>query len=160
MPITFGSAFKPVLDQLRALGGAFGLRPYTVFVRVRTSAGDRPGAGNTYLDNDGGPDVQMTVGRPPLGPQPVMVKMLSNRDIIASGGLYRDRDLRVGPITPTVGLVGSTFDPLQFGRSGTEIFWLVVGGDMAPGGSWHTRIQVETTALHTYLVLRATGTQP
>jgi hypothetical protein len=164
---TFASAIKVALDTRRAIAGLMGLRIYSVFVRQRRWSGKRVGVG-TSVDNNGGPDVQLTNSLPPpLGKQPVRVRAVSNKDIIASGGLYRDLDLRVGPITPAYlasilpagGFSDATVDPPQVGSVPTEIFWLVKGPGLPPGGSIHERIGFEETALHIYLILRAKGTQ-
>lgn len=167
--ITFGSAIKMALDVRREIGGIMGLRPFSVFVRTRRWSGGRVGQG-TYVDNAGGPDVQLTNGVPLPGipPQPVRVRQMSSKDIIASGGLFRDRDLRVGPVTPPYpagvlpagGFGDSTIDPPQDGTVPTEIFWIVFGPGMFPGGSMCTKVQEEVTALHYSLVLRSTGGQP
>jgi hypothetical protein len=162
----FVPTILPALDQIRAIGGLLGLRPYTVFIRTRQWPDRRVGY-KTFVDNNGGPDVQLTDGQAPIGPQPVRVRLLSNKDIIASGGLYRDRDLRVGPITPAYlasilpagGFGDSTVDPPQVGSVPTEILWIVKGPSLPPQGSIHERIGMEETALHIYLVLRAKGSQ-
>lgn len=168
MAITFASAIKLALDQRRSIAGLMGLRPFTVFVRTRRWSGARLGLG-TFVDNGGGPDIQLTNGTlpAPMGPQPVMVKAVSNKDIVASGGLYRDRDLRVGPITPTYlanvlpagGFGDSTIDPPQTGSVPTEVFWIVFGPGMFPGGSLCMKVGEIVTALHYELILRATGAQ-
>lgn len=153
------------LDDCRAIRGEVGLIPFKVFVRIREWSGERQGDGSEFRD---GPDLQITVGKG-KDKQPVRVRMTTNKDIIASGGIYRDRDLRVGPITPDYGpdSTGASggfgqalLDPSPKGDTTTEIFWRVEGGDMAPGGSWYEKIGQETTALHTYVMLRSTGTKP
>src|ERR1700730_9731962 len=120
--MTFVPTILPALDQVRAIGGLLGLRVYTVFVRRRQWSGNRVGLG-TSVDNNGGPDIQLTDGTPPIGPQPVRVRNVSNKDITASGGPYRDRDLKVEPLTPAYlatifpagGFGDSTIDPPQGG---------------------------------------------
>jgi hypothetical protein len=176
--LSLAQSLLPVVDTVRAIPGLFGLAPFKVFVRVRIWSGDRPGSGN-FIDNvdTNGQDVQITVGQPPMGPQPCKAEFLSNKDIIASAGVYRDRDIKVGPFTPSYalsptacaaigcsppmgGVAESTVDPPQIFNTVTEIFWRVEGPSMAPGGSWCTRVGFEATALHYFVVLRGNGEQP
>jgi len=161
---TFRDAILPALDQVRSIGGLLGLRRFVVTVHVRTWSGERPGVGTTIdrsviLTNQG-PGAATTA--------PVQVNQLSAKDIIASGGLYRDRDMKVGPMTPTYaatnslnagGFDDSTLD-VPTTSSPTEIFWNITGDGMPAGGVWCDKIGEEATALHYYVILRATGRQP
>lgn len=153
----------PVLDIVRSVGAVIGLRPFTVKVRVRTYNGARVGQG---LKTD--VDTVLTNQFVDRSRQPVMVKTLTQKDVIASGGLYRDRDLRVGPITPSYaaslgilagGFGDSTVDPPP-PLVPTEIFWNVTGPGMPSGGAWCSKIGEEVTALHYYVILRADGRRP
>ncbi len=161
---TLRDAILPALDQIRSIGGILGFRRFTVTVRVRSWSGERPGVGvvfekNVVLTNQG-------IGSTPT--VPVRVRQLSAKDIIASGGLYRDRDMKVGPMTPTYaaslglragGYDDSTLDvPTTY--SPNEIFWNVTGDGMPFGGVWCDKIGEEATALHYFVILRATGRQP
>lgn len=154
----------PPTDALRALAGALGLRPYTVMVRIRTWSGERPGIGsrldvntvltNTYLDG--------TL-------QNIRVKQVSRRDIIASGGLYADQDLHVGPITPPypAGIFGAAggfndpnFDPVTQ-NSATEVFWNMTGPGLPTNvGAWFKKQGEEATAQHYYIILRKSAVVP
>ena len=159
-PPTLATALLPALDTIRSIRGQLGLNPFTVTVLMRQWSGERPGVGSsldttTVLQNAG---------------QPVMVKQLSARDIVASGGLYRDRDMRVGPMTPSYaatfvqpagGYTDATLDPpVVQGIGGTEIFWLVSGPGMPAGGVYCEKVGEEATALHFSVILRATGRTP
>ena len=172
-----GALVPPVLlalDASRSIRGILGLNPYTVKIRVRVWTGNRPGLfGTTYTDTD----TPVTVGIPPLGPQNPTVRFVSNREIVASGGLYRDRDLRIGPLTPsyvstligaccagyaaagTGGFVDTTLDPLVVNGFAVEVFWNVAGPSMPVGGAWAKRVQEIETAMHFEIVVRATGEQ-
>jgi hypothetical protein len=153
----------PALDMVRAVGGVIGLRPFTTKVLVRTWTGARVGQGTKN-------DVTTTLYNQFIdgSHQPLLVKQLTDKEIIASGGLYRDRDLRVGPITPSyaasLGLLAGGFGDSTIGpqptTSPTEIFWNVSGPGMAPGGAWCDKIGETVTALHYEVVLRADGRQP
>lgn len=87
----------PVADELRALAGSpdFELHPYTVKIRRRTWSGLKlvsatPETADLVigaLDSEG-------------ALQPPKVRIISTREIAASGGTYQDGDFRVGPVTP------------------------------------------------------------
>ena len=150
-------------DAMRAVAGAAGLRPFTVKVRIRTWSGARPGVG-ARSDTD----ITLTNQFVDGSAQNVRVRQLSSKDIIASGGRYRDRDLRVGPMSPSY---AATFTMAAGGfgdasidtaptNTATEIFWNVQGPGMPAGGEWHSKVGEEATELHYYLILRASGRQP
>lgn len=159
---TLRDALLPMLDRgLRPIGGLLGLRPWQVFVRVTTWSGERPGTGTKAVTQ-----TQLTVGKPP---QPVKVVEVSERDVVASGGLYRASDLRVGPITPTYtspsgdggGYVYSVIDPAA-AATGAEIEWVLkstVGG-RSTNGDLYEKVAEEAArrgGLDFYVVLRSTG---
>lgn len=168
MPSPFGTSILPALDAIRGIGGALGLRPFVVTVRVRTwTGGTRPGLGqktdvDTVLTNMSGANAQ-----------PIMVRYVTNREVIASGGKYRDRDLKVGPITPNYvatgplaagGFTSQQIDPPPV-ISAQEIQYLVQAPDFpasinSAGGMIFDKIAEERTQLHFYLVLRNSGRQP
>jgi hypothetical protein len=159
-----GALVPPVLvalDACRAIRGVLGLNPFTVTVRVRTWTGARPGLG-TKTDKT----TTLTVGVPPLGPQPCTVREVTNQEIITSGGLYRARDLKIGPLTPSymAGILpaggwgdGTVDAPVQ--GSAAEVFWNVAGPGMPAGGAWCKKIRESVTALHYEVFVRATGEQ-
>ena len=152
----------PALDTVRAVAGLLGMRVFAVTVRKRVWTGERPGVG-TKTDTD----IAVT-NAGALPATPVRVQYVSAREIVASGGLYQDRDLRVGPITPTFaatlgipagGFDGSTLDPATT-SSATELFWKVTGPGMPTGGIWCSLIDARATSMHYSLVLRAGGAVP
>lgn len=149
------------LDEIRSIGGELGLRNYVVSVRIRTWSSGRQGLGiptsiTTQMVNAGG--------------QPIMVRQVSRTEAIASGGLYTNRDLRVGPITPAYaaqfgllagGFVDSTIDPAQsVSPFPVDVQWIVTGTAIPTTGVVYDKIGEESTALHYYLILRATGRAP
>lgn len=142
------------IDQARKIAGEFGLRPYTVTVRVRTWSGSRVGLG-TKTDTD----TPLKVGG---GTQSPYVREISQKEIVASGGLYQDQDIEVGPITPsyTIPLSGghaiSSFEPPR--NPPTEVYFLVTGPGMASTGSWFKKQGQRLTSVFGYtIVLRRTG---
>lgn len=162
---TLAQTILPALDAIRGIGGILGLRPFTVTLRVRTWSGASPGKGNK-TDTD---TVLTNVTATSAGTlENVKARFVTTQEIVASAGLYRDRDVRVGPLTPQFaaayglpqgGYGDAGLDPSP-GAVAVEIFWKVAGPGMAPGGSWCSRIKEEASALHYYLVLRADGKTP
>ena len=121
----------PVLDRVRSVGAILGLRPFVVVVRKRMWSGAAGRAGSTKIDTD----TQLVNVTPDGKPVPVMVRQVSRREAIASGGQYTSRDLRVGPITPVYarGLLGAAgghddtvLDPQPIAPgNAVEIIWIV-----------------------------------
>ncbi len=173
---TFVPTVLPALDALRGIGGLLGLRVFTVKVRKRVwsgvPAGYRPGApgvpGMTKVDTDTVLTNQAADG----SLQPVRVRQVTRREVMSSGGQLADRDLRVGPMTPTFaasflpagGVTDATVNPAPTG-SATELIWILSANDgqthglPASGVVCELRAQ-ESTALHVVVFLRATGRQP
>ncbi len=146
--LSLREALLPVIDQLRGLPGQLGLRQYTVSVVKREWTGERVGLGyNTDTE---------TPIRVDLGSYTPKVQMLSSRDIIASGGLYTDQDLKIGPITPP--FVGSTldgsaitiFDPTP-GDVPTEIFFKITGPGYPTAGAWFKKVAQDVTGNFRYM---------
>ena len=158
----FVPTFLPAADALRAIGGFFGLRPFVVTIRTRVWTGGKPGAG-TFIDQN----TKLTNQAADGSKQNVYVRQLTNQEVIASGGLYRARDLRIGPMTPAfaqtillaAGYVDNDVDPAT-SASATEVFWNVTGPGMPSGGAWMDKVQEDASALHYFVVLRSTGRQP
>ena len=159
----------PALDAIRSIGGMLGLRVFKVTVRKRIWTGARPGApGSTKADLD-----TVLVNQGADGNSyPVRVKQVSRSEAFASGGQYTARDLRVGPMTPSYlagilaygGFDDNTVDP-QPTASATEVFWILStleGGThgIPAGGIVCEKRGEENSALHVYVVLRATGRAP
>lgn len=159
------------LDAIRAIGGIFGLRVFTVVVRRRTWTGVKPGVGqhtdvDTALTNQGA-DGNL---------YPVRVRQLTRQEVFASGGQYAARDLKVGPITPTflaeillpaAGFDDTEMDPMPTGGpqgGATQLIWIVASPQgthgIPPGGIICEKKGEEATSLHTYVILRSTGRPP
>lgn len=155
---------KPALDAVRAIGGtqAFLVHTWTATIRVRTWTGERPGIG-TFTDVD----TQLFNASVTGELAPVRVKQLTTKDIISSGDLYRDRDMRIGPITPDFaasylpagGYTDSTIET-DVTTSAVEVFWNISGRGMPTGGEWCSKVSEDVSELHYYVVVRATGKQP
>lgn len=163
---SLGTDLLDVLDDIRGIPGELGLRPYKVTVIVRTWTGTRPGVdASTSTDT---PAV-ITVD---IGQQHPKVRQLTDRDVIASGGQYTDRDFRIGPITPPTtggnagdapypaGIRAAVFDP-PTSSSPTEVFFRVEGPGMPAGGTYFKKIgQDVSRPLHYEFTVRDTGETP
>jgi hypothetical protein len=159
---TFRDQILAPLDLIRGVGDLLGLRLYTVTVRKRVWSGTIPGDG-TPTDTD----VVLKNARPNGVSAPVMLRQLSRKEVIASGGLYVDRDVRVGPMTPAYaatslqaagGYHDADVDPATSG-SPTELFYIVSGPGWPSPAGYAEKVGEEATALHFYLILRSTGRQ-
>jgi hypothetical protein len=160
---TFRDKILSPLDAIRGIGGRLGLRRFTVTVRQRAWTGGIPGQGTssdttTVLQNI---DATGTA-------QPVIVRQVSRSEAIASGGLYTERDVRVGPMTPTY--AATFFQPSGGGYTdgqvnpgpvsgATQLQYLVAGPGWPSPHGLAELIGLEATDLHTYAILRSTGRQ-
>lgn len=159
---SFRDSLLPAVDIMRAIPATLGLRLHTVSVLVRVWSGGRPGLGLS-TDNFYGLHVgqSQSVG--------AKVRNVSQKEAIASGGLYTEQDLIVGPITPPY--TGSQLDndqipifdpipPIQAVLS-TEVFFLVKGPGYSAGGDWFKKIAQRTDQPFRYMIwLRKTGETP
>lgn len=151
-------ALLPVADNLRGMPAVLGMRIHVVAVRVRTWSGERAGVGQ--------PSDTTTGLKIDLGLKNVKVRNVSQKDVIASGGLYTDQDLVVGPITPP--FQGSTldndaiaiFDPVVNGipQTAVEVFFRVQGPGYSTAGDWFQKWGQRTDQPYRYMIyLRKTG---
>jgi hypothetical protein len=158
------STLLPAVDIIRSIPGssAFGLRRYQVFVRIRYWDGvdanqpnipPRVGLGQ-LVDRE----TQLLVN----GTNP-RVRQITQREIVASGGVLTDQDIKIGPLTPDFpggGILPATVSP-PTSASATEIYWRVVGEAYPPGGAWFDLYARDVQPnFHMYLTLRANGKKP
>lgn len=137
--MTFRTGLLKAIDRVRGIPNRLDLRLYKVSIRVRTWTGSRPG-----VDSSTSTDADEYFGVD-AGTHRARVAQVTQRDIIASGGIYQDQDVKVGPITPPY-LGGAAnhaditaFDPNPTG-SATEVFFKIEGPGMATGGSWFHKV--------------------
>lgn len=160
--LTLRQALLPVVDKLRGIPGQLGLRLFTVTVVSRTWTGVRPGIG-VNTDTQTGIKVD-------LGIFQTKVTQLTSKDVFASGGLYTDQDLLIGPITPPFPSSGadgdaiSVFDPV-YGANPTEVFFNIVGqngyGGYPAGGAWFKKISQNVSKNFRFtFIVRKTGEIP
>lgn len=155
---TLRDTLLPALDQIRAIPAILGLRPHIVSITVRVWTGQQPGDG-TYTPT-------ATREKLDLGSYNVKVRNVTQREVIASGGLYVDQDLVVGPITPPYSGSAldndniSTFDPVV-GGSPTEVFFNIQGPGYGANGDWFQKIAQRVDQPFRYMFwLRKTGETP
>jgi hypothetical protein len=156
------SDFRGDLDEIRGIAGELGLRPYTVTVQLLTYSGLRVGNGTKTA----GPVLTLFHTMGPSA-QPVRVRQLTRKEIVASGGLYTDRYFKVGPMTPAYGAYVNQFaggntdaqlDP-EATIYPTEVIWAMTGPGLPAGGAAFSKIGEEATALHYFIFLRQSGRQ-
>lgn len=161
---SFRDTILPALDNIRGIMGqaTIGLRPFTVTKKVRVwNLGTRPGLGGATNYTDTNTVFTNLVNGTAVN---VKVQQVSRAEAIASGGLYTNRDMKVGPITPTSsqysgGFTDSQVDPEQ-GTQTVEIFWQITGPGYPAAGQWFDKVGEEATPMHYYVYLRATGKRP
>ncbi len=156
-------AFLPILDTYRGwLDGGWGLRQYDVVLRVTTWK-----IGLANAPYPGAPGAAKTVVDTPLlvDGQRVKVELVTQKDIIASGGLYQDQDLKIGPITPafTLNAVQKGFDPatLDPAVSGANEVLFKITGPNYPSGAWFKKVgqEIPMGNFHYYLIVRKSAVQ-
>ena len=137
----------PVVDQVRGIPGALGIRGTSVRVLRRTWSGGRRGSGTAS---------DATVAD--LAAK-YKVRLVTMREIASSGGKFEAGDVRVGPITPSDGgSVGYTPEELApTGGSGDEIVHQLTG-ELA--GEYRLVATDFAAALHYTLTLRRTRVTP
>lgn len=155
MASTLRQALLPVVDALRGIPAQLGLRLYSVSVFSRTWSGTRVGIGES---NDASSKLMVN-----LGTYDTKVQLVTARDVIASGGLYTDQDLKIGPITPPYTGSGkdnndiTVFDPTP-NASPVEIFFRVTGPGFPAEGAWFKKISQNVMGNFRYtFVVRKTG---
>ena len=154
---TLRDALLPAIDALRGIPATLGLRLYSVQVMYQTWSGSRVGMGTRT--NSAFQTLKVATGT-----AQVAVHQVSQRDIIASGNLYTDQDLKVGPITPPY--TGSTKDDDQISifdppsSPPTEV-WFFVTGPGYSSGAWFKKVGDDVSRPFSYFIyLRKTGTTP
>lgn len=151
--MSLASKLLPRLDKIRGIAGRYGLHPFSVTIRTNRWDGGRPGVGTLVTS-----DVRLYVN----GNQNPKIKQVSDQDAILSNGVYSNQDVKIGPLTPPFLFGGQTYlslDPAL--NPGIEFFFKITGPGEPAVGQWFTRLSDEAdSALHIYIVVRATGTTP
>lgn len=150
--MSFVSGFKPTLDAIRTgIPSTYGLRGVSLTVRTIHFEGD-------YLT--GGQEVvtDKVIGSP-TGDR-YKVRVVSTKDVVASGGIYQQGSIRVGPITPPYPGGGFTAaDLIPPSAPGQTVLYGLT--DSAGQMQWCQMASSDTmNDLHWYIVLNPTGTTP
>jgi len=148
--------FLPVLDLYRGgLNTLWDLRRYDVAVVVNTWSGPLVGQGTK---------TQVVTPLLVAGGARPRVEQVSQRDVIASGGLLQDLDFRVGPLTPvspgfpSIGIDPTKFDPAAVGPN-VEVLFKLTGPGMTGGALFKKVGQDVSRNFRLTIVLRKTGEQ-
>ena len=150
---TLRDALLPAVDITRGIPGVLGLRLFTVAVFTRSWSGSRVGIG-TNTDVVTGVKID-------LGIFQTKVRQLTERDVVASGGVYSVQDYEVGPITPPfAGSAAdndaiSVFDPLVTANP-QEIFFQIQGPGLAGATNYFKKVgqRVDKSFRYTFTVTR------
>lgn len=163
--MSFASDLRADLDEIRAIPDELGLRPFDVLVRVITWSGADPsGRTGVGVGTSSYADTPFLVG---YGHRP-KVRQMTARDVIASGGLYHDQDLKVGPLTPAYpsandhpsgGVAYCAIDPPVTGVP-TQVYYRVSGNGLPGAGVWFDKFRdMADHAMNSYFVLRRSANQ-
>lgn len=162
---TLAQALLPVLDLVRGISGILGFRPTSVTVRVVSWTGSAPGRGSSSFV-----DTPLYVATDTSSPQNPRVVQMSDQDVFASGGLYTNQDVKVGPLTPafpaSAVLPGGGYNPSSLnppqptaGSVYQEIHVKLAGGGFQ-FPVWFQRIGDEViSATRYFVVLRRSANQ-
>jgi hypothetical protein len=156
------SDFLADLDEIRGISGELGLRVYSATVHVTTWSGSRVGQGTKAVKTLPFTNTAPTTGDPA---PPIMIRQVSRKEAIASGGLYTNRDLKAGPITPyfaaTLAQAGGGYsDPMidpEATVTPTEVTWNVLGPSLPAAGATFEKIGEEASSMHYFVYLRQSG---
>jgi hypothetical protein len=150
--VAFADRFRPKLDKIRTrIPTKYGVRSVTLTVRTTRFVGD-------FLTG-GTPVTADKAITSPAGDR-YKVRVMSTKDVVASGGLYQSGAIKVGPITPPYPGGGWTKDDLiPPTTDGGEVLY---GLTEASGQTQWCQMASNDTLhdLHWYLVLNPTGTTP
>lgn len=142
--MTFGTdrrdRYRELASRIRAIPGErFGLRPYTVAVRLRGYAGFELGEGGA---TDSVIDIVEANGQPPK------VRVLNNEQLAVAG--YSKQTWRIGPITPNFPGGGTVIEALtQVGlTSETEPHIILTGPEFPDGANFRTMRVDSDRAIH------------
>jgi hypothetical protein len=152
--MTFVNRLRAKLDAARVKPALLGLRPFTITVWTRSWSGGRSGLGSV---TDGYQALTVGDGYAPH------VRQLSQRDVIASGGLYSEQDLEVtltaayDACSTSGGFEVSDFDPPRDGYF-KQVLFIVTGPGMPTAGRLYQKKGQRVDSSYSYsLILTATG---
>ncbi len=114
----------PVINEVRAIPGLLGFRPYTVAIEVITWSGSERGEGTKTTT---------TTPITEAGGQPPRVRWLDNEEIALGG--YDKPTVEVGPITPDFSDGGTSLATLKAraAEPNSEVYYVLTGPDFPSG---------------------------
>jgi hypothetical protein len=117
----------PLIDELRAIPGDLGFRPYEVWVRVSTYAGPR----GTGMGAQNVSETRLLVG----GQNP-KVREVKRSDVVAGTAELIEAEFDIGPLTPEFAGGGTQESVINPPKSSvpTEVFFLLKGPGMPSEG--------------------------
>lgn len=124
--MTLKDDLLPLVDELRGIAGELGFRPYQVWVRKTTYAGNRVGVGAQSVT-----ETRLLVG----GEDP-KVREVRRKDVAAGTAEYVDAEYDIGPLTPEFsggGIAESVINPERDG-SPTAVAFVLKGPGMPENG--------------------------
>lgn len=116
----------PLVDELKAIPGELGFRPYQVWVRTVESAGSRSGIGARTLS-----ETRLLVG----GQDP-KVREVKREDVTAGNKAHLEAEYDIGPLTPEFaggGVAEDTINPQQTGTP-AQVFFVLKGPGLPTSG--------------------------
>jgi hypothetical protein len=140
---------RRIADRVRAIPGRrFGLRPYTVAVRVRSSSGTYVGEGTLTTST-----TDILVG----GDQPPKVRFLSEEQLALGG--FAKGSVEVGPVTPNYPTGGMMIASLMAtaATAGQEVHFILTGPLYPSGGNFVLQKTGTDRALRYMLTLSPVG---
>lgn len=134
----------PLVDELRAIPGDLGFRPFEVYVRKKMYAGPRIGVGA----------VTTTETRLLVGGQNPKVREKRSKDVVAGTPEAQDSIFEIGPLTPAFaggGIDEEVINPTRTATPTTFLF-LLKGPGLPEEGLLCQRIEGDTDRPLRYIV--------
>lgn len=165
MVCSISDQLRSILNNAYSIADRLGLHAYQVFtVKVTNPSGQRPAVGGVR-DKEIAPLYIGNMNNP-------QVERVSSNDIVLSGSLLKDNDLKVGPFVFTYttpdciggsGLDISFFDPdsnTRTSQDNFQLYFLVYGPGMTVTGTYFEKLYTSIAgsgSLSYYLYIRALG---
>ncbi len=152
----------PQIDRLRAIPAKYGLRSYTVTLRVTTWNPDATDDTDIQLGRGTSSVVETPIAL--AGGARPKVRRVNYKETVAAGGKYQQGDFRIGPMTPNYlggGLTFAMMAPTGTRDARTHYHFVLTGPDLPAGGMLCQPVQEEADhPMHRYLVVRPEGVVP
>lgn len=150
--MSFVDRFRPRLDRIRTnIPSRIGVRSATLVVRTTQFLGDFLTGGESVSEDK-------TIAGPNGGRY--KVRIVSTKDVVASGGLFQQGAMRVGPITPPYpGGPWTKDDLIPPSHAGREVIYGIT--DQTGQTQWCKMASNDTVHdLHWFIILNPLGVDP